>query len=73
MVQVLVELSYEQIIEVVDKLPRDQKRELLTHLMMDRPTNDTEWWALVEEAHINIPVIGAYSDRRDDWYDDDGR
>lgn len=75
MVQVLVELSYEQIVEVVDKLTPEKKQALLDHLLASEqyPLTDEAKRVLVESITMSIPAGPKFSDRRSDWYDDDGR
>lgn len=69
-------VSYEQVIEIVDQWPVEQQRALITHLQ-ERTESETltaaEKMALLRSVMFDIPVINDISNRREDWYDDDGR
>jgi hypothetical protein len=75
MVQVLIDLRYEQIVEAVDKLPLDKRRALLNYLanIERRALTNTEKHQVIDAVRRDIAPGIAFSDRRSDWYEDDGR
>jgi hypothetical protein len=61
----------------VERLSRQEQRELLKHLQTladQRDLTVDEKKALLDSLVIDAgPISPYYSDRREDWYDDDGR
>jgi hypothetical protein len=70
-------MSFDQIVELVERLPPQQQRTLLVHLLgksQTRQLTNDERKSLFESMIVDLGAISsAYSDRREDWYDDDGR
>jgi len=69
-------IPYQTLLELVDQLSEDQKRELINHLQeqaKQRKLSPEEWRALFESAVITTPISPDFSFNRADWYDDDGR
>ncbi len=74
---VQLDISYETLVSLVDKLPDEQQHDLLRRLL-DKARNQAltvnDRLALLESMTVNLgPVLPDYSDRREDWYGDDGR
>jgi hypothetical protein len=70
-------VSFEEVVELVDRLSEEQQNELIKHLMMrqaqQRPLTVEEKIKLLDAAKIHIPINEEPSVRREDWYSDDGR
>jgi hypothetical protein len=74
---VKLNITYETLVELVEQLPSDQRQALLARLLektKTRPLNVDERKALFESMIVDLGAVSAqYSDRREDWYGDDGR
>jgi hypothetical protein len=72
---VQLNISYETLIELVEQLPTEQQRDLLTRLLekADNQLSKEEKKALYHASILSVPVLDAPSIRRQDWYGDDGR
>jgi hypothetical protein len=70
-------IPYETLIELVDQLPEDQKEKLVQHLLKkkeERELSIEEKLALLDSMVVSVgAILPGYSDRREDWYGDDGR
>jgi hypothetical protein len=64
-------------VSLVEKLPNEQQRDLLLRLLdktKNQPLSVDERLALLDSMVVDLgPVLPGYSDRREDWYGDDGR
>mgnify|MGYP003476679378 CR=1 FL=1 len=73
----LPKIDYDQLVELVERLPEGQQNDLIARLLMQRvhqrPLTVSEKIHLLDMAKINNPVNEAPSVRREDWYGDDGR
>jgi hypothetical protein len=69
------EISYEEVRRMADQLSHDEREALIVYLLKERPTQklSTEEWTALFNASILPGRIEGFSDRREDWYDDDGR
>jgi hypothetical protein len=69
------EVTYEDVQKLADKLSREDQERLIDHLyeVRRRSMNAQEWMKRFEETMIDAEVIGQIFDRREDFYDDDGR
>lgn len=69
--------AYERALRAAQALTPNEQQQLIAVLQQQSqlPNNlsSEEWWALVETAQYSIPPGPLYSDRREDWYDDNGR
>ncbi|MCC6801241.1 MAG: hypothetical protein IT319_00040 [Anaerolineae bacterium] len=74
---VQLSIPFETLVELVEQLPSDQQQALLIHLLdktKNRPTSAADKKALLESMMVDLGAVSPeYSDRRDDWYGDDGR
>ena len=74
---VQLNIPYETLLELVEQLPSDKQQDLLVRLLektKTRPLNKDERKALFESMTVDLGAVSAqYSDRREDWYDEDGR
>ena len=65
------------VIKLADQLSLADRERLLSYLLEQRKDpsqlNQEEFEALLDAATISTAVIGNISDRREDWYGDDGR
>ena len=72
-----VRVSYDTIVKLVGRLTAAQQRTLLLHLLRELdPTSlsPEDKIRLLHSMSIDLgPISLGYSDRREDWYDDDGR
>lgn len=70
-------IVYEQIVQLVEQLDQQQQVDLTTHLLerlKAREISSTERRLLFNALTVDLGAVSAaYSDRREDWYDDDGR
>ena len=61
---------------MAEPLSSEEKRAWIEHLVeiaKERKLSFEEWKAIFESIVDDTPIIGEFSDRRVDWYDDDGR
>ena len=68
--------TYEQVVKLVEALTPEERESLITHLQQQgqkRKLTSEEGWQLFNLSMIRVPVIGDFSNRREDWYGDDGR
>lgn len=74
---VQLDISYETLLSLVEKLPDEQRHDLLLRLLdeaKNQPLNVDDRLALFKSMTIDLGmVLPGYSDRREDWYGDDGR
>lgn len=74
---VQLNIPYETLVELVEQLPPEQQRNLALRLLdkkKERALSKAEWKAAFESMTVDVgEVLPGYSDRREDWYDDDGR
>jgi len=70
-------ITFDQIVELVERLPQEQQHSLLVHLLgksQTHPLSSDERKALFESMMVDLGAVSPmYSDRREDWYDDGGR
>jgi len=70
------QVSYEQMIHLVDQLTHDEQQALLQYLQhkaQSKTLSFEEWQTLLQSTIIRRPIVGDISPRREDWYDDEGR
>jgi hypothetical protein len=74
---VQLDISYETLVSLVEKLPNEQQHDLLLRLLVkskNEPLTVDDRLALLDSMVVDLgPVLPGYSDRREDWYGDDGR
>lgn len=74
---VQLSIDYEQLVALVEQLSPEQQSDLLARLLeksRTRQLTSQERKALLESMTIDLgSVLPGYSDRREDWYGDDGR
>jgi hypothetical protein len=70
-------VNFEEVVHLVERLTRQEQRKLLRHLQTladQRELTVDEKKALLDSVVIDAgPISPHYSDRREDWYDDDGQ
>ncbi len=72
----MTQAIYDAVLLLVDQLTPEQKQNLIAHLQTvskQRELSFEEWEALLETLRGDTRLTCSYSDRRVDWYDDDGR
>lgn len=70
------QISYEAIARLAEQLPPEAQKALIVHLQeiaKQRELSFEEWKAILDSLKIQTPIMGEFSDRRSDWYDDAGR
>jgi hypothetical protein len=76
-VAVQLNIPYETLVELVEQLPLEQQQDLVMRLLdktKAHPLSKTEWKTLFESLTVDLGEVSPqYSDRREDWYDDDGQ
>jgi DNA mismatch repair ATPase MutL len=74
---VQLNINYEQLLQLVDQLTEAQQSDLIDRLLEKAKTRQMsvdERKALFEALKVDLGAVSSeYSDRRADWYDDDGR
>lgn len=73
---VQLDITYEQLVELVEQLPAEEQHDLLRHLLKQPQKHQLtpeEKLALYHASIISVPVNEEPSIRREDWYGDDGR
>lgn len=77
MMAVQLKIEYDQLAELVEQLPEDQRQRLIAHLLTrtrhERPLTAEEKIQLFEAAQLSNAVNETPSPSREDWYGDDGR
>ncbi len=72
----MAQITYEEVVKLADQLTLHEQQALITHLQelaQKRELSFPEWEMLFDALKSDVPIIGEFSDRRVDWYDDDGR
>jgi hypothetical protein len=67
-----LKISYDDLLELVKQLSKEQQLELLQYLQHEILTREQKL-KILQSAQIHVDVRQDPSDRREDWYDDDGR
>jgi hypothetical protein len=74
---VQLSIPYETLIALVEQLPPEQQQDLVLHLLertQQHPLSTAERRMAFESMTMNLGQVSTvYSDRRQDWYEDDGR
>jgi len=73
---VQLSIPYETLVTLVDQLPDQERSRLLNHLLKRAKTRHLtpdEKKAILRSMVSDAAIGPGYSDRREDWYDDDGR
>lgn len=77
MTTIQLNIPYETFLEMIEQLPVEQQKDLLMRLLDKSKTyqlNNEERKKLFHAMIIDLGKVSPeYSDRREDWYDDDGR
>ena len=71
---VQLNIPYETLVTLVEQLPEEQQQDLLRRLLdkaRTRQLSKEERKAVFESMTVDLGAVSsAYSDRREDWYDD---
>jgi hypothetical protein len=70
------QIAYEAVVKLAEQLSPEAQKALIEHLQeiaKQRELSFEEWKTKFDALKIDTPVVGDFSDRRSDWYDDDGR
>jgi hypothetical protein len=74
---VQLNLSYETVIDLVEQLPFEEQKTLLFHLLGKAKNHRLDKDERKKLFHSMVVDLGkvspAYSERREDWYGEDGR
>ena len=72
-----VKVSYDTVLKLVERLSEAQQRTLMLHLLRQfapSALSPEDKIRLLHSMSIDLgPISPDYSDRREDWYGDDGR
>lgn len=73
----MASIFYEDVVSLVDKLTPEEQQAIVRHVL-EKPTkkklSPEEFQALLESMSLDLgPLPANWSDRREDWYGDDGR
>ncbi|MBZ0307149.1 MAG: hypothetical protein K8I82_13850 [Anaerolineae bacterium] len=67
-------ISYEMLVQLVEQLSEAQRQDLMRRLGATVSQHlPEEKLALLRTVQFEVEVLEEPSDRREDWYDDDGR
>jgi PIN domain nuclease of toxin-antitoxin system len=70
-------IRYEQLVELVEQLSEEHQKDLMKRLLarqaQQRPLTVEEKRKLLDAVKLNVAVNEEPSNRRVDWYGDDGR
>ncbi|NJL55706.1 hypothetical protein HC928_11245 [bacterium] len=72
----MADLTFEKIVELVDRLTPQEQAQLTAHLLetaRKRQLSVQEKMKLLRAAQIDVAVVEEPSVRREDWYGEDGR
>jgi hypothetical protein len=72
----MTDKTFDEIVELVDRLAPQEQTELITHLLRtarQRQLSVQEKMMMLRAAQIDVEVLEEPSIRREDWYDEDGR
>ncbi len=67
---------YQEVVKLTEMLSQADKDRLMQYLRekkQEQALSLEEWWARLEAVRYRIAPGPNFSDRRQDWYDDDGR
>jgi len=70
------QIAYDEVAKLAEQLSPAEQQALIARLQVlaqQRELSRDEWWTLLDSITVNVPPGPAFSDRRDDWYNDDGR
>jgi hypothetical protein len=70
------QITYDEVVKLVDQLSPTEQQSLIAYLQSlakRQSLNKEEWKALLKASVLSIPAGEPFSDRREDWYDEDGR
>jgi hypothetical protein len=72
MMAVQLNIPYEKLIELVQQLPKEQRENLL-HILSEQP-KELSRRDVFRSMSLDLGAVQPeYTDRREDWYGDDGR
>jgi restriction endonuclease S subunit len=69
-------VTLEEVLKMAEQLSTQDRNILIEHLQeqaRQRKLTKDEWLALFDSMKYNVPVAEGWSDKREDWYSDDGR
>ena len=69
-------VTYQEVVRLAEQLTVDDQRALVDHLQglaQQRDLTFAEWKTLFDSLKSDAELVQDFSDRREDWYDDDGR
>lgn len=73
-------VTYEAVVKQAEQLTPQEQQALIEHLQahtqeaeQDAELDFDTWLAIFNSLKISTPVLKDFSNRRVDWYNDDGR
>src|SRR5689334_18065068 len=75
-VSAMSQITYGEVEKLAEQLSPAEQQALINHLQalaQQRALSRDEWWTLIDSITVNVPPGPAFSDRREDWYSEDGR
>ena len=70
------QIAFDEVAKLAEQLSPAEQQALIVRLQVlaqQRALTKDEWWTLLDSITVNVPPGPAFSDRREDWYSDDGR
>jgi hypothetical protein len=75
-VEIMAQITFEEVVKLAKQLSPAEQQALITYLQrlaQQGTLGDEEWKTLLDSSKVSIPPGPNFSDRRADWYDNDGR
>lgn len=72
----MAQTTYDAVVKLAEQLSPAELRALVDHLQevaRQRELSFAEWKTLFDALQDDTPILHDISNRRSDWYDDDGR
>lgn len=73
---IIAQVTYVQVVRLAEQLTHEEQKALIAHLQgiaKERELTYEAWETLFESMKFSSLPGPNFSDRRADWYDDDGR
>lgn len=70
------QIAFDEVAKLAEQLSPAEQQALIVRLQVlaqQRTLTKDEWWTLLDSITVNVPPGPSFSDRREDWYSDDGR
>jgi hypothetical protein len=72
----MAQATLDEVLRLAEQLSQQDQQALIAHLQavsQQRKLSFQEWKTLYDSLKMHTPVLKDFSNRREDWYEDDGR